>query len=104
MIRSILAAAIVAIFAAPSAQAASNDCISKYKDFWDKQNEYANAKPSIEDVIATNRQGIRAFDACQSGDEVKFDDFWDKIKQYSNSKEDQEKFWTELQKVGAAKK
>jgi len=103
MIKTAFAAIMIAAFAAPAAHAAT-DCSAKYDDFWEKMRQYGNAKPKTEDVVAVSRLGVRAFDACQAGDEVKFDDFWDKIKQYSNSKEDSEKFWTELQKTGAGKK
>ncbi len=104
MIRTIVAASIIAAFAAVPGQAAPNDCISKYDDFWEKMRQYGNSKPKTEDVVATHRAGLRAFDACQAGDEANFTNFWENMRRYGNAKDDAEKFWTELQKTGASKK
>ncbi len=103
MIKTGIAIAIIAAFAAGPASAAT-DCNARYDDFWEKMRQYGNSKPKTEDVVATHRMGLRAFDACQAGDEANFANFWEKMRQYGNAKDDAEKFWTELQKTGAAKK
>src|SRR5262245_50166482 len=72
MIRSVLAAAFVAGFAASPALADRSDCATKYNEFWEKMQRYAEAKPSTDDLVATQRLGLRAYDACQAGDESDF--------------------------------
>jgi hypothetical protein len=104
MIRTLLAAAAVAAFAAAPAQAAKTDCIGKYDTFWQKMQQNGNAKPATEDVVATQRMALRAFDACEAGDEANFANFWQDLQRYGNSKDDSAKFWTELQRNGNAKK
>ena len=99
MIRTTLAAAAVSLIAIVPAQAA--DCITNYKDFWDKIS--GDAKVSTETLVSVNRTALRAFDACQSGDEGNFAaDFWKKMSLYGEVK-DVEKFWEELSQYGEAK-
>lgn len=102
MIKTAFATVIVAVMASTSAFAAA-DCIGKYDDFWTKMNQYGNAKPTTENVVAVNRAALRAYDACQSGDETSVKEFWDKMSQYGNSKDDAKKFFEELAQYGNAK-
>ena len=100
MFRSTLAAAAISLITILPAHAA--DCITNYEDFWDKIS--GDAKVSTETRIAVNRTALRAFDACQSGDEANFGaDFWEKMSQYGEIK-DVEKFWAEMAQYGEAKK
>ncbi len=101
MIRTALAIAAVAAFAASPAHAAS-DCLAKYEDFWDKINQYG-AKLSTETLVDVNRNALRAFQACQSGDEATFGGFWEKMSLYGEAK-DPKAFWEELSQYGEAKK
>ncbi|MEQ8825538.1 MAG: hypothetical protein RIC14_14310 [Filomicrobium sp.] len=100
MIRKTLAAAVVSLMAIAPAHAA--DCITNYQDFWEKIS--GDAKVSTETLVSINRTALRAFDACQSGDEGNFGaGFWTKMSQYGEVK-DAAKFWEELSQYGEAKK
>ena len=102
MMKRVFAIAIATAFIAGPAHAAT-DCIGKYDSFWEKLSQYGNAKPTTEQVVGVNRQALRAYDACQSGDEANFADFWEKLNQYGNSKDDAKKFFSELSQYGNAK-
>lgn len=93
MLRSAIAAAVLSIAAALPAYAAT-DCVSKYEDFWAKFSGDAKAVPG-ETVAAINRKALRAFDACQSGDEANFSGFWEQMQLYGEAK-DSKTFWEEL--------
>ncbi|WP_088344370.1 MULTISPECIES: hypothetical protein [Rhodomicrobium] len=102
MIKTAIAAAVVAMFASTAAHSAT-DCLAKYDDFWEKMRQFGAAKPSPEAVVDANRKGLRAFDACQSGDEASdFAHFWENMQLYGGSKpDDAKKFWENIQKAGA---
>jgi hypothetical protein len=104
MIRSAHAIALLLAFAASPAHAAVSDCISNYREFWELMQRHGHAKPSTEDLIATQRRGLRAFDACQSGDEANFANFWEDMRKYGNSKDDAQRFWAEMQHNASARK
>lgn len=104
MIKAALAAAAIAASAASPVFAERVDCTANYREFWDAMQRYGNAKPSTEDLVATQRMGLRAFDACQSGDESNFSNFWENMRKYGNSQEDAQRFWAEIQRNGAARK
>lgn len=102
MIRTALAMAAIAAFAATPAHAASN-CLANYEDLQKKISGVYDAKVSTETVVAIQRMGLRAFDACNAGDEASFSGFWDKMSQFGEAK-DQKAFWEELSQFGEAKK
>ncbi len=102
MMKRVFAIAIATAFIAGPAHAAT-DCIGKYDSFWEKMSQYGNAKPSTENVVAVNRAALRAYDACQSGDETSVREFWDKMSQYGNAKDDAKKFFEELAQYGNVK-
>jgi hypothetical protein len=103
MIRSALAAALLAAFAASPALAERIDCSAKYREFWDLMQRYGNAKPSTDDLVAAQRQGLRAYDACHAGDEANFSNFWENMRKYGNSQDDAQRFWAEMQRNGSAR-
>lgn len=102
MMKPILAAAILAVTFAANPAHAGSGCLAKYESFWDKLSQYGEAKLSTETLVALNRKGLRAFDACQSGDEANFSGFWDKMSQYGEAK-DSKTFWEEMSLYGEAK-
>ena len=53
---------------APSAQT-KIDCSRLYKDFWEKFDREKFAKISAEQLSGVSRMALRAYDACQAGDE-----------------------------------
>ena len=103
MIRSVLALAFVAGFIASPALADKSDCSTKYNEFWEKTQRYSNAKPSTDDLVATQRMALRAYDACQAGDESNFANFWENMRKYGNAQDDARRFWTEMQRNGSAR-
>jgi hypothetical protein len=104
MIRSALAAAAIVALAASPASAERGDCAANYREFWDLMQRYGSAKPPTEDLVATQRQGLRAFDACQAGDEASFANFWENMRRFGSAQDDSRRFWTEMQRYGSARK
>ena len=45
------------------------DCGKAYKGFWDKLEREKYAKISPEQLAGVSRLALRAYDACQAGDE-----------------------------------
>ena len=45
------------------------DCSRLYKDFWEKFDREKYAKISAEQLPGVSRMALRAYDACQAGDE-----------------------------------
>jgi hypothetical protein len=45
------------------------DCSRMYKDFWEKLDQQKFAKISAEQLAGVSRMALRAYDACQAGDE-----------------------------------
>ncbi len=103
MIKSALAGAVIAALSASSTFAAPADCSARYREFWDLMQRYGSAKPATEDLVATQRQGLRAFDACQSGDEANFSNFWENMRKYGSAQDDARRFWAEMQRNGSAR-
>ena len=66
-----LAVAVLALsIAAPVAMAQTKmDCSRLYKDFWEKFDREKYAKISAEQLAGVSRMALRAYDACQAGDE-----------------------------------
>jgi hypothetical protein len=102
-IRSAVAAVLVVAFAASPALADRADCSAKYREFWDLMQRYGSAKPSTDDLVATQRMGLRAYDACQAGDESNFSNFWENMRKYGSAQDDAKRFWAEMQRNGSAR-
>ena len=49
---------------------AAMDCSGLYKDFWTKFDRDKYAKISPEQLAGVSRMALRAYDACQAGDEL----------------------------------
>ena len=47
----------------------SMDCGKLYKDFWEKRDPQSYARTSAEQLAGISRMVLRAYDACQAGDE-----------------------------------
>ena len=80
MKKSMLAAlAVVAVFATSPANAMMS-CAQDYKNFWDKfMPNGPAAKQTGEDIAGASRAALRAYDACQAGDEQFAKDLFAKI-------------------------
>ena len=60
----------LAVLASPVAIAQGKmDCGNAYKGFWDKLEREKYAKISPEQLAGVSRLALRAYDACQAGDE-----------------------------------
>ena len=69
---AVLALAVVAapgLTTLPAAQT-KMDCSRLYKDFWEKMDREKFAKISAEQLAGVSRWALRAYDACQAGDDV----------------------------------
>jgi hypothetical protein len=68
-----LASAFVAlaVLAAPVAIAQGKlDCGKAYKGFWEKLDREKYSKISPEQLAGVSRMALRAYDACQAGDDL----------------------------------
>jgi hypothetical protein len=45
------------------------DCSRLYKDFWAKRDRDTYARLSPEQLAGVSRMALRAYDACEAGDE-----------------------------------
>jgi anti-sigma factor RsiW len=50
-------------------QQARMDCSRLYKEFWQKRDPQAYARISAEQLAGLSRMALRAYDACEAGDE-----------------------------------
>jgi hypothetical protein len=55
--------------AAPVVAQTKMDCSRLYKDFWEKFDRERFAKISADQLAGVSRMALRAYDACQAGDE-----------------------------------
>jgi hypothetical protein len=59
-----------ALVAGPALAQTKMDCSRLYKDFWEKFDREKFAKISAEQLSGVSRLALRAYDACQAGDEL----------------------------------
>ena len=70
----------LAVLAAPAAIAQGKmDCGKAYKGFWDKLERDRYAKMTPEQLADVSRVALRAYDACQAGDELDAKALFDKL-------------------------
>jgi hypothetical protein len=70
---SVIALAMLAspaVVAGPALAQTKMDCSRLYKDFWEKFDREKFAKISAEQLSGVSRLALRAYDACQAGDEL----------------------------------
>ena len=61
-------------------QLAAMDCGGLYKDFWRKLDPEKYAKISAEQLAGVSRMALRAYDACQAGDEPDADALFGRLR------------------------
>jgi hypothetical protein len=61
----------------------SMDCSRLYKDFWEKMDREKYAKISAEQLAGVSRLALRAYDACQAGDDMDAKAQFDKLNKLS---------------------
>jgi hypothetical protein len=59
------------------------DCSRLYKDFWEKFDREKYAKISAEQLAGVSRMALRAYDACQAGDEQDAKALFDRLSKMS---------------------
>ena len=55
------------------------DCSRLYKDFWEKVDREKFAKLSGEQLAGVSRSALRAYDACQAGDQLEAKEMFDRL-------------------------
>jgi Ni/Co efflux regulator RcnB len=78
---AVLAVAVVAAPALTTVAVAQTkmDCGKLYKDLWEKLEKESHAKISAEQLAGVSRMALRAYDACQAGDELDAKALFDKL-------------------------
>ena len=70
MLRSTLIGLVaLGVMAGAATAQTKMDCSRLYKDFWEKFDREKYAKISAEQLAGVSRLALRAYDACQAGDE-----------------------------------
>ena len=70
MLRSTLIGVVaLGVMAGAAVAQTKMDCSRLYKDFWEKFDQQKYAKISAEQLAGVSRMALRAYDACQAGDE-----------------------------------
>jgi hypothetical protein len=70
---AVVALAVVAapgLTTVPAVAQSKMDCSRLYKDFWEKMDREKYAKISAAQLAGVSRWALRAYDACQAGDDV----------------------------------
>jgi hypothetical protein len=55
------------------------DCGKAYKGFWEKLDREKYAKISAEQLAGVSRMALRAYDACQAGDELEAKELFERL-------------------------
>jgi hypothetical protein len=71
--------AIPALVAGPALAQTKMDCSRLYKDFWEKFDREKYAKISAEQLAGVSRLALRAYDACQAGDDLDAKALFDRL-------------------------
>jgi hypothetical protein len=70
MLRSTLIGLVaLGVMAGAASAQTKMDCSRLYKDFWEKFDREKYAKISAEQLSGVSRMALRAYDACQAGDD-----------------------------------
>jgi len=78
-----LAIAAPAIVAGPAMAQTKMDCSRLYKDFWEKFDRERFAKIPAEQLAGVSRLALRAYDACQAGDDLDAKALFDRLNKMS---------------------
>jgi hypothetical protein len=71
------------LFAGAATAQTKMDCSRLYKDFWEKMDRGKFAKISAEQLAGVSRMALRAYDACQAGDEQDAKALFDRLSKMS---------------------
>jgi opacity protein-like surface antigen len=78
-IAAVALATLAGPVAAPVVAQTKMDCSRLYKDFWEKFDREKYAKISAEQLAGVSRLALRAYDACQAGDEQDARSLFDRL-------------------------
>jgi len=78
-IAALALATLAGPLAAPAVAQTKLDCSRLYKDFWEKFDRERFAKISADQLAGVSRLALRAYDACQAGDEQDAKDLFDRL-------------------------
>jgi len=76
---SLLGLVALGLLAGPALAQTKMDCSRLYKDFWEKLDREKFAKLSAEELAGVSRMALRAYDACQAGDEQDAAQLFDRL-------------------------
>jgi hypothetical protein len=80
MLRSTLIGLVaLGVMAGAATAQTKMDCSRLYKDFWEKFDHEKYAKISAEQLAGVSRMALRAYDACQAGDEQDAKSLFDRL-------------------------
>ena len=80
MLRStLIGLAALGVMAGAATAQTKMDCSRLYKDFWEKFDREKYAKISPEQLAGVSRLALRAYDACQAGDELDAKALFDRL-------------------------
>jgi phosphoglucomutase len=80
MLRSTLIGLVaLGVMAGAATAQTKMDCSRLYKDFWEKFDREKYAKISAEQLAGVSRMALRAYDACQAGDELDAKSLFEKL-------------------------
>ncbi|HET6925521.1 MAG TPA: hypothetical protein VFI48_01515 [Hyphomicrobiaceae bacterium] len=84
MLRSTLIGLVaLGVMAGAATAQTKMDCSRLYKDFWEKFDREKYAKISAEQLAGVSRMALRAYDACQAGDEQDARALFDRLNKMS---------------------
>jgi len=84
MLRSTLIGLVaLGVMAGAATAQTKMDCSRLYKDFWERFDREKYAKISAEQLAVVSRMALRAYDACQAGDEQDARALFDRLNKMS---------------------
>jgi hypothetical protein len=82
-IAAVALATLAGPMVAPVLAQTKMDCSRLYKDFWEKFDREKFAKISAEQLSGVSRMALRAYDACQAGDDQDAKALFDRLNKMS---------------------
>ena len=80
MLRSVLIGfAALGVMAGAVAAQGKMDCGKAYKGFWEKLEREKYARITPEQLAGVSRMALRAYDACQAGDELEAKELFERL-------------------------
>ena len=70
---------VLGMMAGAAAPQPDFDCARAYKDFWEKRDPQAYARITPEHLAGVSRMALRAYDACEAGDEQDAKSLFDRL-------------------------